>query len=133
EAIGHFRQAIALVPSLPEGPRRDERELTLQLALSPAPMANRGYGAAEGETTYARARELCRHLDAGPQVFAALRGLWEYYEIRARPEGLEIAPEVLRIAEQSGDRILRLVAHDVLGDTHLWVPDFEAAVAHTRK
>lgn len=132
EAISHFNQAIALVPALPEGLARDERELDLQLALGPAVMASRGYGAPEVETVYARARELARHLDAGPRLFAVLRGLWEYYEIRARREGLEIAREVLRIAEQSGDRILRLVANDVMGDTLLWVGDFEAAVRHTR-
>jgi predicted ATPase len=37
------------------------------------------------------------------------------------------------IAEQSGDRTLMLVAHDVIGDTSLWVPDFQAAVTHTQR
>ena len=134
EAIGHFKQAIALIASLPAGQVRDERELGLQLALGPALMASRGYGVAEVEATYGRARDLCRHLDSGPRLFAVLRGLWEYYEIRANlKEGGEIAREVLRIAEQSGDRTLRLVAHDVMGDTLLWAGDFSGCVEHTRR
>jgi MFS transporter, CP family, cyanate transporter len=60
--------------------------LELQLSLGPALMAARGYGAAEVEETYARAHELCRHLGTGPNRFAVLRGLWEYYQIRARTE-----------------------------------------------
>jgi predicted ATPase len=133
EAIGHFGNAIRLLQSLPETPARDERELALQLALGPALMASRGYGAPEVEATYARAHELCRHLGSHPNVFAALRGLWEYYEIRAQTaRGAEIAREVLALAEQSGDRTLRLVAHDVVGDTSLWVADFAASARHTQ-
>jgi tetratricopeptide (TPR) repeat protein len=134
EAIGHFRQAIELMPALPEGPARDGRELELQLSLGPALMARHGYGAIEVETTYARARDLCRHLDSGPKLFATLRGLWEYYEIRAHTaEAGEIVREVLRIAEQSGDRTLRVVAHDVAGDTALWTGDFAGCIEHTRQ
>ena len=134
EAIAHFTNGIRLTQSLSAGPERDERELALQLALGPALMATRGYGAAEVEETYARARELCRHLGSGPTLFAALRGLWEYYELRARMDSAtELAGEVFGIAEQSGDRTLLLVAHDVVGDTSLWVGDFAAAVAHTQR
>ena len=62
EAIAHFTEAIRLTQSLPAGSSRDERELALQLALGPALMAARGYGASEVEQTYARAHELCHHL-----------------------------------------------------------------------
>jgi class 3 adenylate cyclase/predicted ATPase len=134
EAIAHFTEGIRLTQSLPAGPDRDQCELELQLSLGPALMAARGYGAAEVEGTYARAHELCRHLGTGPNRFAVLRGLWEYYEIRARTEtAKQIADEMFNIAEQSGDRTLLLVAHDVIGDTSLWVPDFPAAVAHTQR
>jgi tetratricopeptide (TPR) repeat protein len=134
EAIAHFTEAIRLTQSLPTGSSRDERELALKLALGPALMAARGYGASEVEQTYARAHELCRHLGTGPNRFAVLRGLWEYYELRARMDrAKEIADEMFAIAEQSGDRTLLLVAHDVLGDTLLWVGDLEAAVTHTQR
>ena len=129
EAIAHFTNGIQLTQSLPAGPERDERELALQLALGPALMATRGYGAAEVEETYARARELCRNLGSGPTLFAALRGLCEFYELRARMDSAtELASEVFGVAERSGDRTLLLVAHDVVGDTSLWVGDFAAAV-----
>jgi predicted ATPase len=134
EAIAHFTEGIRLTQSLSAEPARDERELALQLALGPALMATRGYGATEVEQTYARAHELCRNLGTGPNRFAVLRGLWEYYELRARMDSAkEVADEVFAIAEQSGDRTLLLVAHDVVGDTSLWTGDFEAAVAHTQR
>ena len=134
EAIAHFTEAIRLTQSLPAGSSRDERELALQLALGPALMAARGYGASEVEQTYARAHELCHHLGTGPNRFAVLRGLWEYYELRARMDrAKDIADEMFAIAEQSGDRTLLLVAHDVVGDTSLWIGDLEAAVAHTQR
>jgi hypothetical protein len=50
------------------------------------------------------AHELCRHLDTEPHLFAVLRGLWEYYQIRARTEtAKQVAAEMFTIAEQSGD------------------------------
>jgi predicted ATPase len=134
EAIAHFTEGIRLTQSLAAGPDRDQCELDLQLQLGPALMAARGYGATEVEETYARTHELSRHLDTGPDRFAVLRGLWEYYQIRARTEtAKQVAAEMFTIAEQSGDRTLLLVAHDVLGDTSLWVPDFAAAVDHTQR
>jgi class 3 adenylate cyclase/predicted ATPase len=134
EAIAHLTNALALTQSLPAGAERDERELTLQLALGPALMATRGYGAPVVEQAYARARELCRNLSSGPILFAALRGLWEHYELRARMDSAsEIASEVFNIAERSGDRSLLLIANDVVGDTSLWAGNFAAAVAHTQR
>jgi len=45
----------------------------------------------------------------------------------------ELAGELFGIAERSGDRTLLLVAHDVVGDTSLWVGEFATAVAHTQR
>ena len=45
----------------------------------------------------------------------------------------ELAGEAFGIAERSGDRTLLLVAHDVVGDTSLWVGNFAAAVSHTQR
>ena len=96
-------------------------------------MQTKGWGAPEVEQTYARARELCHHLGSAPQLFAALRGLWEYYELRAHTgPATEIAQEILSIAERAADRTLLLIAHDVMGDNSLWiVGDFSAAHLHT--
>ncbi|MBV8167825.1 MAG: hypothetical protein JO021_13605 [Alphaproteobacteria bacterium] len=134
EAIAHFTSGVRLIGSLAAGRERDARELALRLALGPALMASRGFGVPEVEATYARSRELCRDLGAGPDLFAALRGLWEYYEIRAHTQtGVELAREAFAIAERSGDPALLVVAHDIVGDTSLWIPDFAAAIEHTTR
>ena len=103
------------------------------MALGPALMPMKGWGAPEVEQTYARARDLCHQLGAAPQLFAALRGLWEYYELRAQTgPATEIAREILSLAERAADRTLLLIAHDVMGDNSLWiVGDFSAAHSHT--
>src|SRR5262249_34179271 len=47
EAIQHLTQGLALLALLPETPARAQRELDLQIALGPAFMAIKGFGAPE--------------------------------------------------------------------------------------
>jgi class 3 adenylate cyclase/predicted ATPase len=132
EAAAHLRKGLDALNQLPLDGVRLQRELDLQMALGPALMPIKGWGAPEVERTYARARELCHQLGAVPQLFSALRGLWEYYELRAQVgPATEIAQEILSIAEHAADRTLLLVAHDVMGDNSLWIGDFSAAHSHT--
>jgi predicted ATPase len=55
EAIRHFRQAIALLGTQPEGVERNMREVPLELALGGSLIAVRGYTHAETEDAYERA------------------------------------------------------------------------------
>ena len=97
-------------------------------------MPTKGWAAPEVEQAYARARELCHQLGSAPQLFAALRGLWEYYELRANTgAATEIAEEILSLAERAADRALLVIAHDVMGDNALWIGNFSASYAHTTK
>jgi predicted ATPase len=132
EAAAHLRKGLDALNQLPLDGTRLRYELDLQMTLGPALMPMKGWGAPEVEQTYARARELCHQLGATPQLFAALRGLWEYYELRAHTEpATEIAQEILSLAERADDRKLLLIAHDVMGDNSLWAGDFSAAHLHT--
>jgi class 3 adenylate cyclase/DNA polymerase III delta prime subunit len=132
EAVAHLQKGLDALTYLPEDSTRLRYELDLQTALGPALMPIKGWGAPEVEQAYVRARALCDQLGATPQLFGVLRGLWEYYELRAHTgPGLESARQVLALAEDAGDRTLLVIAHDVMGDTSLWIGDFAASNAHT--
>ena len=72
DAIGTLGAAINLLQRLPDSPERLQRELLLQLAVGPALIAVRGYGALEVQAAYTRARELCERL-ATPRSFSLPR------------------------------------------------------------
>jgi predicted ATPase len=60
EAITHLTTALELLKTLPDTAARVRQELTLQLSLGASLMATKGYGAAEVEQTYTRARSCVR-------------------------------------------------------------------------
>ncbi len=74
EAISHLTAALTLLPILPDTPERAQRELLLQVALGPVLIVTKGYAAAEVESVYLRARDLCQQLGETAQLFAALWG-----------------------------------------------------------
>jgi class 3 adenylate cyclase len=70
DAISSFTRAIDLLQKLPEGAKRIQREVRLQLGLGQALWAVRGYSAPEAEQAFARAYMLCEQL-GDPQSFRA--------------------------------------------------------------
>ena len=58
EAIAHLSRGVAGLKGLPETPERRRRELELQLALGPALFSLHGFGAAQAQAAYERARVL---------------------------------------------------------------------------
>ena len=94
-------------------------------------MATKGYAAPEVEQAYTRARELCQHTGDTSQLFPVLRGLWEFYELRAEYQtARELGEQLLALAQRQPDPSLLLVAHHVLGDTCIWLGEFRAAREH---
>jgi predicted ATPase len=118
EAINHFTRGLALLKTLPDTPERTRQELTLQIALGVPLQATRGFAAPEVERAYARARELCQQMGETSQLTPVLRGLWEFYELRAELQtACELGEHLHTLAQRVQDPALLLVAHDVLGDT----------------
>jgi class 3 adenylate cyclase/predicted ATPase len=131
EAISHFTTALGLVKRAPPTPDRARQELKLQVALGPALVAIKGFAAPEVGQVYARARELCREVGETPQLFPVLRGLWEFYELRAEMRtARELAEQLLALARSAQDATLLLVAHHVLGEILLWVGEFALSRKH---
>jgi class 3 adenylate cyclase/predicted ATPase len=130
EAISQLSRGLELLKALPDAPERTQ-ELALQVALGVPLRAVRGFSAPEVGRTYARARELCQQVGETPELVPVLRGLWEFYELRAEfRTAFERAEELLGLAERVQDRALLLAAHDAVGDTSFWVGEFPAARAH---
>jgi class 3 adenylate cyclase/predicted ATPase len=134
EGIAHFTKALNILTTLPESRDRLERELTLRTSLGPALMSTKGLGAREVEQSYTRALELCRQLGERSELFAVLRGLWEFHELRGDLKtALALGEELLRLALAADDPALRLIAHDVLGDTLYWLGDFTRSLEHLER
>jgi tetratricopeptide (TPR) repeat protein len=118
EAISHLTQALELLQTLPATPERNQQELTLHLALGASLIATKGYAAPEMEQTYTRARQLCQHLEDPRQLFPVLRGLWNYYLVRAELQTAHtLGEQLLALAQQAQDPAMLVAAHRALGTT----------------
>jgi predicted ATPase len=130
EAIAHLRQGLELLKTLPETSERIQREMDLLIMLGASLRATQGTGALEVGETYTRARQLCQHLDNPHQLFPVLRGLWNYYCVRAEHQTAHaLGEQLLTLAQQVQDTVLLVAAHRALGTT---LHNFgTAAEAHT--
>jgi predicted ATPase len=128
EAIQYLTKALELLKTLPDTPERSGQELTLQIALGMPLMATKGYAAPEVERIYARARELCQHLEEPPQLFRVLHGLWGFYFVRAELQtARELGEQLLRLAQRVPDPMLLLHAHNALGSALCWMGEVALA------
>jgi predicted ATPase len=131
EAIGHFRQALAVLPDTPE---RAQQELMLQRALGASLLAPRGFAAPEVEHAYSRARALCQRLGDSLEIGPVLFGLWGFYEVRGDLQiARELAEQLLTLAQRQHDPALLLQGHRALGDTLFYLGEFVPARAHLER
>jgi predicted ATPase len=118
DAINSIDAAIGLLQKLPEGAERTRRELLLQLAVGPALIVVKGWGAPEVKQTYMSARDLCERLDESTEFFYVLFGLWTVHFLRDElPAASELGQQMLHRAQAAHDSALLMFAHEALGDT----------------
>jgi predicted ATPase len=131
EAIGHLTRGLEVLSTLPETPDRARYELVLQNTLGQALIATKGYGAADVERVYLRARELSHHVGETAQLFPALYGLWVFHYIRSEFRiAHALGEDFLQLAQQHDDPTTRLVAHRLVGTTWFFLGDFREARNH---
>jgi class 3 adenylate cyclase/predicted ATPase len=117
EAISHLTKGLALLQTLPETPQRLQREVDLHIALGASLLAVKGYAAHEVGETYTYAQQLCQHLEDPHQLFTVLRGLWNYYLVRAEyPTAHALGEQLLTLAQQVQETAFS-AAHRALGTT----------------
>jgi tetratricopeptide (TPR) repeat protein len=127
EAISHLNKGLELVKNLPIREQISE-ELRLQIALTGSLTATKGYTAPEVEKACNRALELCQQVGESPHLFAVLGRLYSVYSNRGDfQKGLELAQEMLRLAERVQEPLLLLWAHYCLAHTLSLPGQLEAA------
>ncbi len=116
EAVAASREGLQLLDSLPaEHPSQALRLAFLTLQGS-AWIGLRSYAAPEVEQTFSQAREVCRALGDGPQVFPVLAGLWALYLVQGQlTRAAELAERLLQLSRT--DPQLRRVARATHGQT----------------
>ena len=130
EVLGHLRQGLALLQTLPETSDRVQHEVAMHIALGASLIATKGYGAAEVGETYTDARQRCTYLEDPYQLFPVLRGLWNYYTVRAELQTAHaLGQQLLALARHVQDPALFVAAHRAFG-TSLFLQG-AAAEAHT--
>ena len=131
EAISHVIAALELLETLPDTVERGQRELVLQLTLGEAMAFTKGLGVPEVERAYARARELCQQVGEPQQRLAALMGLHRCYINQAQYQtGLELAEQLLSLAQRQRDPALLVSGHFTKGQSLWWLGELSAARAH---
>jgi tetratricopeptide (TPR) repeat protein len=131
DAISSITVAIDLLQKLSDGPERRHRELFLQLAVGPALIAVKGWGASEVERAYVRARGLCQQLGEPPELFYVLFGLWTVHFLRDELRAaLELGQQMLQRAQIANDAALLMFAHEALGDTSYQTGELLLAKEH---
>ena len=131
EAISYATKGLDLLANSTTMERRAEQELSLQLALAPALVAAKGYGAAEVGPVYQRAQELCAEIGDSRQLFRTLVGVWNLHWVRGELKAAqEVAERLLRLARREGDPGHRLRAHAAMGEILLHVGELENSLRH---
>jgi class 3 adenylate cyclase/predicted ATPase len=116
EAISQLTGALEVLKTLPSTPERARQELTLYLALGAPLQVTKGYAAPEVAQAYTRAQALCQQIGATSQLFPALWGLRRFYSVRAEHKAArDLAEQLLDLAQNAHDVLLRLEGHHALG------------------
>jgi len=112
EAIGHFRQALALNEKQPPHIGRSRTELAILSQLGPALMTVHGWSAPEGGIAFERAEDLARELETSVDLAPPLAGLWRFHVARGQfSRADEITNELFNVARTLGDPDILLQAH----------------------
>jgi predicted ATPase len=122
---------LELLQTLPDGPERIQRELTLQIALGGPLMTIKGLGSPEVQKVYARAQELCRQVGETRQLFQALYGLRVFSLARAELHtALQLAEQLLSLAQSLPDPVFLIEAHRFMGESLGQMGEFVLAPLH---
>jgi predicted ATPase len=131
EAIAHFTAALELLNTLPQTRKREQRELSLQIALGTPLVLTKGYSAPEVEATYLRARQLCVNGGNNLDLLPVLGGLWRAYFTKGDLRMVrELGEQFLRLAQDIPETPFLLVAHVLHGTTLFVLGEAATALAH---
>ena len=112
EAIGHFRQALALNEKQNSKTDCSLTELAILSQLGPALMSVHGWSAPEVGVVFDRAEHLARELESSVDLAPPLAGSWLFHTARGQfSRAEEITKELFHIAHSLQDPDIQLQAH----------------------
>jgi predicted ATPase len=131
EGERHYRDALALLLTLPESSARDRQELALQNALAPSLAVTSGWAVPEVEIVHRRAVELSERLGGSSLQLPARWGLSVFYMLNGEHrQAVSQAKELVALAEAAEDPGSLLEAHLALGMCSFWVGELRDAHNH---
>ena len=132
EAIQHLNQGLALLQTLPDSSERAHHELSFHLALSVPLFATIGFSSPELGRSMERAYALCQQVGEPKELFDVLMGLWVFHGSGQSPlqTGLEVAEQMLRVAQDQADATLMQMAHLAVANVLFYMGDLAATQVH---
>src|SRR5262245_7245090 len=134
EAIGHLKNALALLQSLPVDAAHAQMALELEVMLGQALTASRGYAAPETKKTLLRAKMLIDDRTDPAKRFSVLYGVWAGHYVGGEVTNQQRAAiEFLAEAKRHNDTAARCMAHRVFASTCLVRGEFDAGLRHLKQ
>jgi class 3 adenylate cyclase/predicted ATPase len=131
EASAQLRQALALVPQLPEGQARLRQELELQGTFGGVLFELHSWADGLAAKAYTRALELAEQLEDVAAMTPVHSGLVTYYVGQCQYRtATDIAVRLLGAAERGDDASTQMVAHRSMGVCLHWTGNATGAVEH---
>jgi predicted ATPase len=131
EAVAQLRQALELVPELPEGQARSRQEMELQATLGGVLFAVQAWSGGRAAQAYARAQELAEQLGDVEVTVRVLAGFVHYHMGQCRyREAREIAIKLVEIADREDAPGAQMIAHRCMGVSLHWSGEFAGALKH---
>jgi class 3 adenylate cyclase/predicted ATPase len=131
EAVSQLQKGLDLLLSSPEDPWRAQQEFDLQVALSHALTASRGYGAPAVGDTIVRAKALAKELDRSDHLVPLLGAQWVFHLVRAEHKlALSMAEELGKVGKARSDEPMLLLGKSMEAYSRFFLGDITAA--HTQ-
>ncbi|MGB9150630.1 MAG: AAA family ATPase [Burkholderiales bacterium] len=131
EAISHLDNAMKDAASLAPSRDRDRVELDLHASLGTVYMLAKGWAAPEVEHAYARANQLSAAVIDPEDAVRTLWGICVFHLVRGEIDYARgMGDRIMDIANSSGSRRARLVAHMLGVQLSMYSGDFTGAQTH---
>ncbi|MFL6280767.1 MAG: hypothetical protein ACJ731_11695, partial [Vicinamibacterales bacterium] len=124
-------RGLKLLEGEPDSVQKAVAELGLQMTYGLCMKTSRGYAVPEVGRAYARARELCRHLDDPARVVPVLIGLGAHHIVAGEiMTARDVALEMLDLFDRLGDPNLQMIGQWNLGASLFHLGELEVGHEH---
>jgi class 3 adenylate cyclase/tetratricopeptide (TPR) repeat protein len=130
EALHHSQRALALLDDASPGDGQLERRIDLYTEIGLIHMVLEGWASRAAMEHLVEAEKLCRDGQQSERRFRTLVGMIQSLEWYGRhSEAKSFAQELVALAEESGNRIHRLFAHQLSGQVSMYEGKFLLALS----